>query len=170
MQQAHALAMIIEDHRTKEERSEEPCSREMESPTRAGYIVYVITVLGFLAMCVSAALRQMWWFSDTNRFCTCRQLMRNIGHCFGATSKRLSKGTSIVEFKVSCRCVSLQLASTAIDGYWTRGLSFQRTPGFRSIIWVVSWTQLLSRFRRSATTITRTSVAIWTIWRTGLVL
>jgi hypothetical protein len=58
VQQAHALAMIIDDnHRAKEESSEEPCSRETESPTRAGYIVYVITVLGFLAMCVSAALR-----------------------------------------------------------------------------------------------------------------
>lgn len=57
VQQAHAPAMIIEDHRTKQESSEEPCSRETESPTRAGYIVYVITALVFLAMCVSAALR-----------------------------------------------------------------------------------------------------------------
>ena len=57
-QQAHALAMIIDDnHRAKEESSEEPRSHETGDPTLTGYIVYFITVVGFLAMCVSAALR-----------------------------------------------------------------------------------------------------------------
>jgi hypothetical protein len=54
----HALAMNIDSNdRDKEEGSEEPPSHEAEPPSLAGYIVYVITVLGFLTMCVSGALR-----------------------------------------------------------------------------------------------------------------
>ena len=51
-------AMIIDDNpRDKEQSSEEPCSDKTQSPSLAGYIVYVITLLGFLTMCVSVALR-----------------------------------------------------------------------------------------------------------------
>lgn len=57
VQQAHALAMSIDDNqRAKEESPEGPCGHETEPPTLAGYIVYVITVLGFLSMCVWGAL------------------------------------------------------------------------------------------------------------------
>jgi hypothetical protein len=56
--QVHALAMNINnDERVKEEGFQEPPSHEPEQPSLAGYIVYVITVLGFLTMCVSGALR-----------------------------------------------------------------------------------------------------------------
>jgi hypothetical protein len=54
----HALAMTNDDnHRTEGEDPEEPPSPDVEPPSLAGYIVYVITVLGFLTMCVSGALR-----------------------------------------------------------------------------------------------------------------
>src|SRR5579862_1817351 len=43
-------------------------------------------------------------------------------HYFGAASKRLSRWMSIVQFNFSCRCVSLQLASTAIGGFSDQGL------------------------------------------------
>jgi hypothetical protein len=57
-QQAHALAMIIDDnHRSKEEVSDGPSGHRTESPTLAGYIVYVITVFGFGAMCALSAWR-----------------------------------------------------------------------------------------------------------------
>jgi len=56
--QVHAPAMTIDNNdQTKEEGCEEPPSHEAERPSLAGYIVYVITVLGFLTMCVSGALR-----------------------------------------------------------------------------------------------------------------
>jgi len=50
--------MTIDDNpRAKVQSSEEPCSGEKESPTLAGYVVYVTTVLVFLTMCASVALR-----------------------------------------------------------------------------------------------------------------
>lgn len=56
--QAHALPITIHDnHAVKPENSEVGCNLKLESPTLAGYIVYVITVLGFLTMCVSSAFR-----------------------------------------------------------------------------------------------------------------
>ena len=58
VRQAQALAMTIDDNpRAKVQSSEEPCSGEKESPTLAGYVVYVTTVLVFLTMCASVALR-----------------------------------------------------------------------------------------------------------------
>lgn len=55
---AHARALTMDDiHAVKQESSEEHCNLTLESPTLAGYIVYVITVLGFLTMCVLSALR-----------------------------------------------------------------------------------------------------------------
>ncbi len=57
-QQAQTLTMTSDpNHRAKERSSEETRSREKESPTLAGYIVYVTTVLGFVTMCVLSALR-----------------------------------------------------------------------------------------------------------------
>jgi len=50
--------MIIDgEHQAEEQSSEESRNGEKESPTLAGYIVYVTTVLGFLTMCVLSALR-----------------------------------------------------------------------------------------------------------------
>jgi hypothetical protein len=58
VQQAQTLTMTLDDnHRAKQQSSEEARSREEESPTLAGYIVYVTTVLGFLTMCVLSAFR-----------------------------------------------------------------------------------------------------------------
>ncbi len=56
--QAARLAITIDKTRSTDVYpSEEPHRLEIESPTLAGYIVYVVTVLGFLTMCVSGALR-----------------------------------------------------------------------------------------------------------------
>lgn len=56
-QRAHALAMTNHDHhRDGEESTEELFGHEPESPSLAGYIVYIIAVLGFMTMCVSNAL------------------------------------------------------------------------------------------------------------------
>jgi hypothetical protein len=52
------LTMIIDgEHQAKEQSSQESRNGEKESPTLAGYIVYVTTALGFLTMCVLSALR-----------------------------------------------------------------------------------------------------------------
>lgn len=56
--QAHTRAITRDDnHAVKQECFEDHCNLKLESPTLAGYIVYVITVLGFLTMCVSSAFR-----------------------------------------------------------------------------------------------------------------
>lgn len=56
--QARQLAAIaLEMHRDKERCVEGVGIHETESPTLAGYIVYVVTVLGFMIACVLAALR-----------------------------------------------------------------------------------------------------------------
>ena len=58
VQQAQQEVIISDErHREKLRSTEGSRSREPESPTLAGYIVYVVTVVGFLIMCVSAALR-----------------------------------------------------------------------------------------------------------------
>ena len=56
--QAHRLMMIAEENRQDGEGSAEgPSKPGAGSPTLAGYIVYVVTVIGFLTMCVLGALR-----------------------------------------------------------------------------------------------------------------
>jgi hypothetical protein len=58
VQEAQRLAMIADEtHRQKERSAEGACNHEGEPPTLAGYILYGVTVLGFLAMCVLGALR-----------------------------------------------------------------------------------------------------------------
>jgi hypothetical protein len=55
---AQGLAMIAhENHRAKERRVDGPSDHDPESPTLAGYIVYVVTVMGFVIMCVLCGLR-----------------------------------------------------------------------------------------------------------------
>lgn len=51
-------------------------------------------------------------------------------HSSGATSKRLFAWMSIVQFNISCRCLSLQLASTAIGGYLDQSLFLSAHPWF----------------------------------------
>lgn len=56
-QEAQRLAMIANGiHRDKVRSAERVCCPEAEPPTLAAHIVYGVTVVGFLVMCVLAAL------------------------------------------------------------------------------------------------------------------
>lgn len=58
VQEAQRMAMIgNETHQDKDRSAEGSGCREAEPPSLAGYIVYGVTVIGFLIMCVLAALR-----------------------------------------------------------------------------------------------------------------
>lgn len=58
VQQAQRLAMIADkDNRANERSTGGQSNREAEPPTLAGYIVYVVSVAGFVIMCLLAAFR-----------------------------------------------------------------------------------------------------------------
>ncbi len=58
LHQARRLAMVADAQpRVKERSAETPFCPELDSPTLAGYIVYVVTVIGFVMMCVLCAVR-----------------------------------------------------------------------------------------------------------------